>query len=83
VDAGYLAASTNLFPRGPFELVNFHLVTQRLGLRERVQFVDEREKGKGMGVGRKVRALTWARLRGNEEAGVVGRWDEVCFFFLG
>jgi len=52
------------------------LVTQRLRLRERVQFVDEGEKGKGIGVGGKVRALAWARLRGNEEAGVVGRWDE-------
>ena len=31
-DAGYLDISTNLFPAGPFSIVNYHLVTQRLAL---------------------------------------------------
>lgn len=34
------------------------------------------ESGKEMGVGQKVKALTWERLMGNRE--VVGRWQEVC-----
>lgn len=73
-DAGYLDASTNLFPKAEFELVLYHLRTQRLGLKERVQFAEEA----GLGVTGKVRALVMERLRGNVEVGVQGRWQEVC-----
>jgi ubiquinone biosynthesis protein COQ9 len=72
-DAGYLDASTNLFPRGVFDLINYHLVTQRLALKDNVQFPDSGEKK--MGVGSKVRSLTLARLRANEP--VIHRWQEV------
>jgi ubiquinone biosynthesis protein COQ9 len=72
-DAGYLDASTNLFPRGVFDLVNYHLVTQRLALKDNVKFPDTGEKK--MGVGSKVRTLTLARLRANEP--VIQRWQEV------
>lgn len=75
-DAGYLDASTNLFPRGVFDLINYHLVTQRLALKDSVQFPDEKD-GKKIGVGSKVRSLTLARLRANEP--VLHRWQEVCF----
>ncbi|KAK3061856.1 hypothetical protein LTS18_005304 [Coniosporium uncinatum] len=34
--AGYLDVSTQLFPRGAFELVAYHLVTRRLALKESV-----------------------------------------------
>lgn len=71
-EAGYLDISTNLFPGGPFELVKYHLITQRLGLKDRVQFPGDVQ----MGVGRKVRSLVLERLRGNIDAGVVGRWQE-------
>lgn len=74
-DAGYLDASTNLLPRGAFDLVNYHLVTQRLGLQNRVQFADDNTAGKKMDVGSKVRALTLARLRANEP--IIHRWQEV------
>lgn len=74
-DAGYLEASANLFPRGEFELVLYHLKTQRLGLGERIRVPEEEAF---VGVGRKVRALVMQRLRGNAEAGVLGRWQEVC-----
>jgi ubiquinone biosynthesis protein COQ9 len=70
-DAGYLEVSTNLFPKGTFDLVMYHLVTQRLGLKDRIQFLDEK-----MGVGRKVRSLVLERLRANADAGVVPRWQE-------
>lgn len=76
-DAGYLDASTNLFPKGQFELVLYHLRTQRLGLKERVVFAEEAR----LGVGKKVRALVMERLRGNVEVGVQGRWQEVTLFF--
>ena len=78
-DAGYLDASTNLFPRGVFDLINDHLVTQRLALKDSVQFPDEKD-GKKLGVGSKVRSLTLARLRANEP--VLHRWQEVCISYL-
>ena len=70
-DAGYLEVSLNLFPNGAFELVQYHLVTQRLGLKNRIQFADEK-----IGVGRRVRSLVLERLRANVDAGVVPRWQE-------
>ncbi|CAO2654420.1 Nn.00g111530.m01.CDS01 [Neocucurbitaria sp. VM-36] len=73
-DAGYLDASTNLLPRGVYDLVNYHLVTQRLALQNSVQFPNEGATGKTMGVGAKVRTLTLARLRANEP--VIHRWQE-------
>jgi len=75
-DAGYLDVSTNLLPRGVFDLVNYHLVTQRMALKDSVQFPTEEELGgKKLGVGAKVRTLTLARLRANEP--VIHRWQEV------
>ena len=70
-DAGYLEVSTNLFPKGAFDLVMYYLVTQRLGLKDRIQFPDEK-----MSVGRKVRSLVLERLRANADARVVPRWQE-------
>ncbi|KAF2746917.1 ubiquinone biosynthesis protein COQ9 [Sporormia fimetaria CBS 119925] len=72
-DAGYLDVSTNLLPRGVFDLVNYHLVTQRLALRHAVQFPAEGQPGRP-GVGAKVRALTLARLRANGP--ILHRWQE-------
>lgn len=72
-DAGYLPASTNLFTRGAFDLVVYHLVTQRLALKDRIQFpefdpnVDGAKQTKPLGTGAKVRALLLARLRANDE----------------
>ena len=69
-DAGYPDVSTNLFPNGPFDLVRYHLVTQRLALKERIQFPHDR-----LGVGAKVRLLALERLRANQ--GIIHRWQEV------
>ncbi|KAK3061395.1 hypothetical protein LTS18_006351 [Coniosporium uncinatum] len=38
--AGYVDVSTQLFPRGAFELVAYHLVTRRLALKESVSSLD-------------------------------------------
>ena len=70
-DAGYLDVSTNLFPKGPFELVMYHLITQRLGLKDRIQFPDEK-----MGIGKKVRSLLLERLRANVDSSILPRWQE-------
>ncbi|MCJ1404720.1 Ubiquinone biosynthesis protein coq9, mitochondrial [Xylographa trunciseda] len=68
-DAGYLDVSTNLFPHGPFDLINYHLVTQRLALKDRVLFPDP-----SIGVGAKVRALALQRLEANKN--IIHRWQE-------
>lgn len=93
VSAGYPPVSTNLFPRGAFDLVHYHLVTARLSLRDRLRHRfpltsagEEASAWRAMGVGAKVKTLVLDRLRLNRERGVVGRWQEVCtlhrtFFF--
>ncbi|KAF1949311.1 ubiquinone biosynthesis protein COQ9 [Byssothecium circinans] len=73
-DAGYLDASTNLLPQGVYDLVNYHLVTQRLALKGSVQFPSEDQPGKGLGTGAKVRTLALARLWANEP--IIHRWQE-------
>ncbi|KAI9843119.1 MAG: Ubiquinone biosynthesis protein coq9, mitochondrial, partial [Thelocarpon superellum] len=82
-DAGYRAVSVNLFPRGAFDLIHYHLVTQRLSLRDRVQFastLDGEAGGNsgspelGRGVGAKIRALALARLMANSPT--IHRWQE-------
>ncbi|KAF2445889.1 ubiquinone biosynthesis protein COQ9 [Karstenula rhodostoma CBS 690.94] len=73
-DAGYMDVSTNLLPRGVFDLINYHLVTQRLALKSTVQFPSTGDQGKKLGTGAKVRTLTLARLRANEP--LIHRWQE-------
>ncbi|KAJ4346561.1 Ubiquinone biosynthesis protein coq9, mitochondrial [Didymosphaeria variabile] len=73
-DAGYMDVSTNLLPRGVFDLINYHLVSQRLALKNSVQFPSAGEQGKKLGTGSKVRTLTLARLRANEP--IIHRWQE-------
>ena len=69
-DAGFLDASINLFPTGVFDLIKYHLVTQRLALKHNVQFPQQK-----LGVGAKVRLLALQRLRANHS--IIQRWQEV------
>jgi ubiquinone biosynthesis protein COQ9 len=69
-DAGYLDVSTNLFPRGAFDLINYYIVTQRLALGTRIQFPEA-----SMSVGVKVRALALHRLHANKP--IIHQWQEV------
>lgn len=71
-DVGYLDVSIQLFPRGAFDLINYHLITQRLALKSNVQFSED---GANLGVSRKIKTLTMARLRANED--VIHRWQDV------
>jgi ubiquinone biosynthesis protein COQ9 len=66
-EAGYLEITHNLFPRGPFSLVEYHLVTQR----EKLNTIPLEESG----VGKTIRKLCVERLKGNKE--IIGRWQEV------
>jgi ubiquinone biosynthesis protein COQ9 len=70
-DAGYLDVTVQLFRRGVFDLINYHLVTQRLALKDHVQFPE----GEKLGLGAKVRTLAMARLRAN--ADVIHQWQGV------
>ncbi|KAI9676953.1 MAG: Ubiquinone biosynthesis protein coq9, mitochondrial [Caeruleum heppii] len=73
-DAGALDVTTNLFPGGAFDLVRYYLVTQRLSLKDRIQFPAASDAGKKPGVGAKVRSLTVERLMANQP--IIGRWQE-------
>jgi ubiquinone biosynthesis protein COQ9 len=76
-DVGYIDASTNLFPNGAFSLVHYHLYTQRLTLAKNEHILSRVLEGveKPLGVGGKVKALTWERLMANRE--IIHRWQEV------
>lgn len=87
-DAGYLSISTNLLPRGVFELVLYHLVRQREALKDRIEDGGEGKRlrdvweERKVGFGGRVRGLVLERLKGNVESGVVGKWQEVCSTIL-
>jgi ubiquinone biosynthesis protein COQ9 len=71
--SGYLEITHNLFPRGPFSIVEYHLIKQR----EALASVPLEE---GLGIGRTIRRLCVERLKGNAE--IIERWQEVCFVHL-
>lgn len=75
-DVGYLDVSTNLFPKGVWSLVQYHLVKQRLALAGKTELLRDEVEGRRRGVGVKVKGLTWERLQANRE--IVHRWQEVC-----
>ena len=66
--AGYLEITHNLFPRGVWSLVEFHLVTQREAL-------SSIPLEKGVGAEKAIRKLCIERLKANEE--IIGQWQEV------
>jgi len=72
-DAGYLDVTVQLFPRGVFDLINYHLVTQRLALKDKVQF----SSAANLGLTSKVKSLAMARLRANKE--IIHQWQGVRF----
>lgn len=72
--AGYLEISTQLLPRGVYDLINYYLVTQRLTLHERIQFpASEAQKTTTTD---KIRALCWARLQANADTGILPHWPQ-------
>ena len=66
--AGYLEITHNLFPRGSWSLIEYHLVRQR----ESLSSLPLQE---GAGVGKTIRTLCVERLKANKD--IIGRWQEV------
>lgn len=75
-DVGYLDVSVNLIPRGVFDLVKYHLVTERLRLKTSVEFEQDGE-AKKLNVPAKIRTLCVERLKANSP--IIHRWQEVRF----
>lgn len=69
-DNEYLEVSTQLFPRGAYDLIHYHLVTERLALKDRVQFPADSKSG----LTQRVKTLTWARLQANKD--VISHWQD-------
>lgn len=69
-DAGYLDVSTNLFPAGPFSIVGYHLVTQRLALANHAPSTDDVLNN----VSQNIRILALRRLYANKA--IIHRWQE-------
>jgi len=65
-------ATLNLFPRGVYDLIHFYLVTQRLSLKDKVQFPADAKAS----LTQKVQTLTWARLQANIDNGVIAHWPD-------
>ena len=75
-DAGYLEVSIQLFPKGVFDLIKYHLVSQRQALKDRVQFPSNVR----LGAEQKVRTLTIERLRANKD--IIHQWQRVELVYL-
>ena len=79
-DAGYLPASTGLFTRGPFDLVLYHLIDQRVALKNvfgptvESGLSENEAPARALGVTAKLRMLMIARLRANKP--VIHKYQE-------
>ena len=69
-DAGYLDVSTNLFPTGPFSIINYHLITQRLALAKEAPSTDDASPN----ISENIRTLALRRLLSNKA--IIHRWQE-------
>lgn len=69
-DAGYLDVSTNLFEHGPFSIVNYHLVTQRLALAKNPPSSPKSPNE----VSTNIKTLAVRRLQANQP--IIHRWQE-------
>ena len=78
-DAGYLDISVNMLSRGVFDLVRYHLVTERLRLGDKIDFRKPEnelpESLRNLSIPTKVRVLCMERLKANVP--IIHRWQEV------
>ncbi|PIA95946.1 Ubiquinone biosynthesis protein [Cercospora beticola] len=77
-DQGYLdITASNLFPKGQFELIRYYLTTERLGLKNYIQFPEPASsQHKPPGTGQKVRSLVLARLQRNIDTQILPHWSQ-------
>ncbi|KAJ6788871.1 hypothetical protein PWT90_00081 [Aphanocladium album] len=71
-DAGYPDISPSVLPDGAFNLIRYHLVSQRQNLLTISQELFKDQEAPAPGA--RVAALTWARLLGNKD--VIQHWQE-------
>ena len=69
-EVGFRDATVNLFPRGAFSLVLYHLATQRSALTE-----SNSVRSKSNDIDTNIRNITWSRLESNKP--LISRWQEV------
>lgn len=78
-DAGYLDISVNMLSRGVFDLVRYHLATERLRLGDKIDFRkpenESPESLRNLNVPAKIRVLCMERLKANVP--IIHRWQEV------
>ena len=67
---GYLDISTNLFPAGPFSIVNYHLVTQRLALAKEATPASHESSN----IPTNIKTLILRRLHANKT--IIHQWQE-------
>ncbi|KAF2206303.1 hypothetical protein CERZMDRAFT_53427 [Cercospora zeae-maydis SCOH1-5] len=77
-DQGFLdITASNLFRKGSFDLIQYYLTTQRLTLKDYIQFPDPAtSQQKPLGTGQKVRSLILARLRRNVDTQILPHWSQ-------
>ncbi|KAL5597044.1 hypothetical protein BROUX41_006289 [Berkeleyomyces rouxiae] len=73
-DAGFPEITTAAVADGAFALVRWHLVHARLALTGQSKALFAEEPARSSGVGERVEALTWERLKANAE--VVHKWQD-------
>lgn len=71
-DAGYIDATTNLFPSGALSLVQYHLYSRRIALAAHKCLSHNKNS---QDITALTKALTWDRLMGNRD--IIHRWPEV------
>lgn len=76
-DLGFLDISSSILHEGPFSLINYHLVQQRLSLGENSKLL--KDTGSQSSSDERLVELTWARLLANKE--VIHQWQEVCYCY--
>ena len=69
-EVGFRDATVNLFSRGAFSLVLYHLATQRTALAE-----SDSVNSNSSDVDTNIRNITWSRLESNKA--LISRWQEV------
>jgi len=73
-EAGYLDTSSIILSNGVFDLIRWHLVTQRQRLAEKKEEILGPQSA-SLNMTEKLERLVWARLMGNAE--IIRRWQEV------
>lgn len=76
-DSGFLDISSSILHEGPFSLINYHLVQQRLCLVDSSKLL--KDTGSQSSPNERLIELTWARLLANKN--IIHHWQEVRYCY--